>query len=184
MATKIDIISNAFLLLGTPTINSLNDGSSRANVAANLYDTTVDSLLTSNRWNFAYARLALSQLVAAPAHTYTYAYQLPSDYLMPVRVYTLTHDYEIIGDKLYTNLDAVTLDYIARPDESKFPQYFVKALEYRLAVEFCIPITENRAMKETLLQDFRRELGNAMYADSQGRPSREPVDKPFIDCRY
>lgn len=184
MASQIDMISNAFLLIGTPTINSLTDGTSRANVAAGLYGTTVDSLLTSNHWRFAHARQELSQLSAAPDHTYEYAYQLPADYLMAIRVYPHTDNYEIIGDQLHCNLSEVTLDYINRPDESKFPQYFVKALEYRLAIEFAIPIAENRALKETLQSDYKTILHNAMWADAQGRPSKAPVNNPVINVRF
>lgn len=184
MTTKIDIISNAFLLIGTPTINSLNDGSSRANVAANLYETTLKGLLTKTRWRFAIARQSLNRLVEKPAHTYEYAYQLPSDCLMPISVYPVDLNYETFGDKLYSNMTEVTLDYINRPDESKFPAYFVKLLEYRLAVEFAIPITENRALKETLSVDMMRQLDAAMYADSQGRPPKRPVDRPFINVRF
>jgi hypothetical protein len=184
MASKIDLISNAFLLIGTPTINSLTDGTSRANTAANLYDSTYESLLTSNRWRFAHQRLELSKLVTAPAHTYSTAFQLPADYLMAVSIYPHSDNYEIYGDKLYCNLDAVTLDYIGKPAETKLPAYFQKLLEYRLAVEFCIPITENRALKETLKQDYIGTLSSAMFADAQGRPSTEPLNNPLINVRY
>lgn len=183
MASQIDIISNAMLLIGAPTINTLTDGTSRANVAAGLYSTTVDSLLTSNRWRFAHARQELSQLSTAPDHTYSYAYQLPSDCLMPVSIYP-AGDYEVYGDQLHTNLSDVTLDYINRPDESKFPQYFVKLLEIRLAVEFAIPITENRTLKETLKEDLKQAMNQAMWADAQGRPPEEILSHPLIDIRF
>ena len=184
MASKIDLISNAFLLIGTPTINTLTDGSSRANTAAALYDSTIDSLLTCNRWRFAHQRLELSQLVAQPAHTYRYAYQLPSDYLMAISVYPHSDRYEIYGDQLHSNQSEVTLDYIERPDESKFPQYFVKAAEYRLALEFCIPITENRTLKEHLSQEYKMVLAHAMWADAQGRPPQDPLNAPIINIRF
>ena len=184
MASKIDLISNAFLLIGTPTINSLTDGTSRANTAAALYDSTVDSLLTANRWRFAHQRQELSQLSQAPDHTYAYAYQLPADYLMAISIYPHSDRYEIYGDQLHTNLSDVTLDYINRPAETKFPAYFQKVLEYRLAIEFCIPITENRTLKETLKDDYKMILAQAMWADAQGRPPQEPVNNPIINARF
>lgn len=183
MASKIDIISNAMLLIGTPTINSLTDGTTRSNVAAALYESTTNSLLCSNRWRFAHARQELSQLSEQPAHTWRYAYQVPADMLMPVSIDPLG-DYEIYGDQLHTNLSDVTLDYINRPSESKFPGYFVKLLEIRLAVEFAIPITENRALKETLKEDMKMALNQAMWADAQGRPPEEVANHPLIDVRF
>lgn len=183
MASKIDLISRAMLLLGTPSLNSLTSGESRANTAAALYDSTYESLLTTNRWRFAHQRQVLSKLVTAPAHTYQYAYQVPSDMLMPESVYPRS-DYEIYGDKLYSNMNTVTLDYISKPAETKLPAYFQKVLEYRLAVEFCVPITENRNLKETLKADYIGALQGAMWADAQGRPPETVIDSPLVDVRY
>lgn len=171
------------LLVGSPTLNSLTDGSSRANTAAALYDSTYESLLTTNRWRFAHARLVLSKLVTAPLHTYSNAFQLPSDYLMAESVYP-RGDYEIYGDKLYSNLDSVTLDYLSKPVETKLPAYFQKVLEYRLAVELCIPITENRALKAELKADYIGSLQAAMWADAQGRPPTSVIDSPLVDVRF
>mgnify|MGYP003115477983 CR=1 FL=1 len=53
MATKIELISNALILIGDLPITSL-DGNTRAQtVANNLYDNIVQSELTKFTWGFA-----------------------------------------------------------------------------------------------------------------------------------
>ena len=66
MATKVSICSNALLLLGDKTINSLDEGTDRASLASNLYDSVRDSLLRSHPWNCAVKRVILAPDTETP----------------------------------------------------------------------------------------------------------------------
>jgi len=85
MASKIDLISNALILIGDTPINSLTGGSRRETVANNLYDNIVQNELTKHRWGFARRKAQMSLLTDTPVdpNGWESIYQLPTD-LWPV----------------------------------------------------------------------------------------------------
>ena len=87
MATKIELISNALILIGDLPITSL-DGNTRAQtVANNLYDNIVQSELTKFTWGFARKKAQIDLTVDSPVGTeWQSIYQLPADMLFLIRV--------------------------------------------------------------------------------------------------
>tara|TARA_R110002020_G_scaffold180877_1_gene375626 strand:- start:364 stop:912 length:549 start_codon:yes stop_codon:yes gene_type:complete len=181
MATKFDIVSQALLLIGESPISSFSEGVS-GTVAANLYDTTRDSFLTATRWRFAVGKLKLSRLTDTPLNEYNYAFQLPSDLLMPIGAYPSAR-YEIYEDKLYSNHSEIELDYIFRPDESAFPAYFVEALAAQLAEKFAIPVTNNQTMRQAMEAHASDSYRKAAFRDAQGRAPQAIKHRPYIAVR-
>jgi len=53
MATKIELISNALILIGDLPITSLSGNTRAQTVANNLYDNIVQNEMTKFRWGFA-----------------------------------------------------------------------------------------------------------------------------------
>ena len=182
MATDISMCSNALLLIGHSTISSFTDPGSGPVVASNLYETTYENMLTLHRWRFATSKAALSRLTATPLNEWDYAFTLPSDYLMMVRVYP-DADYELYENKLFSNQQEVEIDYVFKPDESRLPPYFVKLMEFHLAAQFAIPITDNSTKAEEFRKMFEDQLRRAKYIDSQSRPGDAIVDSPFLESR-
>ena len=182
MATSISMCSNALLLIGHGTISSFTEGSSGSKVASNLYGTTYENLLTLSRWRFAIAKRDLGRLTATPLNEWTYAFQLPSDYLVAIKVYPQS-DYEIYEDKLYSNLTEVALDFVFKPDESRLPPWFVKMMEFALAAQFAIPITDNSAKAEAYRSQYEEQYKKARFIDAQARPNDTIVHSPFTEVR-
>jgi hypothetical protein len=135
-----------------------------------------------HRWRFAIRKVALSKLSAAPLNEWQYQYQLPSDYVLSVRVFPEV-EFEIYGDKLVSNQDALSMDYLYNATESQFPSYFVKVMELYLAAQFAIPITDDTSKADVYGKFFLQALAQARYTDSQGRPSAGISDAPFIMVR-
>jgi hypothetical protein len=182
MATSISMCSNALLLIGHGTISSFTEGGAGATVAANLYPTTYENLLTLFRWRFATAKRDLSRLTATPLNEWTYAYQLPADYLVGIKTWPQS-DFEIYEDKLYSNLTAVALDFIFKPDESRLPPWFVKLLEFALAAQFAIPITDSSTKAEEYRAFYDEQFRRARFVDAQARPNDVILDSPFTEVR-
>lgn len=184
MASKIDISSNALILLGDNPISSFSEGSFGATAAANLYDGVYEALLSAHPWSFALKEQYLSQLTQAPENItgYNYAYQLPTDM---IRIWeTFTHsNYVIVGDLLYSNLNEILMRYIYKPDEQSLPPHFVKALEYKLASEFAVFIGESGNLAGLYEQKYIIQVSQAMAIDSQNRPQDGFIDAPFTDVR-
>ncbi len=94
IASAIKINSNALILLGHTPIATFDDPGSGAQVAANLYETTVRSMLSDHRWRFATKKVELAKLTASPDNEFTYQYQLPTDLIMLIKLQE-TGNYEI-----------------------------------------------------------------------------------------
>ena len=180
--TDVSICSNALLLLGHNPISSFTEGGAGAQVSANMYETVYESVLTMHRWRFAAGQVALSRLVDTPLHDWAYAYQLPADYLVAIKVYPHA-DYEIFEDKIYCDQASLAIDYLFKPEENTLPPYFLELMEFRLASKFAIPVTGNRSLADTYFAMFQDQFNRASSLDSQARPSDPIQDSPFIDAR-
>lgn len=180
--SKVQLISNALILLGDSPISSLTVPGAGAEAGANLYESSYLSILSSHRWNFATKKALLSRLTEAPQNEYQYQYQLPVDMVMLITTYPAS-TYRILGDKLYSDSPSVEIDYIYKVTEDKFPSYFIKAFEYYLAVQLAIPVTEDYNKYELMQRGYERESRNARYADAQSAPATPIQDDPYIRVR-
>lgn len=182
VATAIKINSNALILLGHTPIASFSDAGSGAQVASNLYETSLRSMLSSHRWRFATKKAQLARLTAEPLNEWQYQFQLPTDFIMLIDVFE-TSNFEIYGDKLYTNTTTAYIDYIYRVDEAYFPPWFTKALEFFLAAQYAIPVTGNSTRMAEYNNMYEMQMKRARFADSAERPNTGIVDAPFLDVR-
>ena len=181
--SKIDLISKALILCGEKPLTALNDNRYGATVGSNLFEIIYENELQSNRWRFAMTKKALSRLVAAPLNQWAYAYQLPSDMLLPVGVYPVDLQYEIYADHLYSDRSSIEMDYVFKPEVTDVPAYFAKLLTYALAKDMIKPITESDQAVEMMVDKYNMQRAVAMFADAQGRPSKPAFHSPFTDVR-
>lgn len=169
-------------MCGEKPLESLSDDRYGATVGANLFELLYENELASNTWRFATKKKALSRLVDVPLNQWQFAYQLPTDMLVPYYVFPKTR-YEIYADHLYTNASAVELDYRFKPDIDKVPVYFSMLMVYVLYRVFAKPITESDAHAMKAIKEYALQRDRALYADSQGRPATPIVDSPLTDVR-
>lgn len=180
--TKIGIVSRACILIGEAPVNSLDEDRYAVTVGANLFDLVYEAELQSNRWRFSVKKGPLSQLTAAPLNQWRYAYQLPSDMLLPLHVYPPV-PYEIYADRLYTDASSVEMDYQFKPEVSKLPAHFVLLLTYALARDMVKSVTESDNGFKILDAKYAMQRQRSLFADAQGRPSTPIVNVPFVDVR-
>jgi hypothetical protein len=185
MASKIDLISNALILIGDLPINTLTGNSRAQIVASNLYDTIVKNELTRTRWGFARAKAQLSLTTETPlGNDYKSIYQLPTDLLLLIKVEPSTR-YQILGDKIYCNLkQAMYCDYIYNAPESEWPEYFAKLIQYALAKDFATSIRDSAAARAEMSQEYLNASADAMSRDAQQYPQTPMTYQPFIAVRY
>lgn len=182
MATDISMSSNALLLIGHETINSFTDAGAGARSASNLYATVYEDALTGYPWRFAMGKVALSKLTADPLNEWANAFQLPGDLLLVYRTYPRS-TFEIYEDKLYSDQETIEIDYWFKPAETTLPPYFVKYMQYALAAEFAISVTDNRTLAELFDAKASQQKLIAMNRDSQGRTNNAIESAPFLEVR-
>ncbi len=198
--TGVSICSDALLMLGAKAISSFNDGTDAASVCDRLYPDIRDSVLTTYPWSFNTKKIQLARLVTNPGSVWRYAYQLPGDRLTsPRAVYDspsvgahVRKEYEIQGNEVLTNLEAVYIDYQAVVPESAMPQYFVQLLKYMMAWHLALPITEQQeravywqgiAVGGPAENGRGGQMRTAMNIDGQGQPTRVIEDFSLIAVR-
>jgi len=120
--------------------------------------------------------------VGTPLNTWQYQYQLPTDFILASGV-NGSLNYEIYGDKLYSNDSEIELDYIYRADESLMPVWFQQVLEYNLAFKFAIPVTGTSSKQESYYTLFMKELVRAKNIDSSSRTNNAVISSPFVEVR-
>jgi len=182
MATDISMSSNALLLIGHGTINSFTDAGAGARAASNLYTPIYEDAITSYPWRFSMGKVTLSKLVDTPLNEWKNAFQLPGDLLLVYRTYPRT-PFEIYEDKLYSDQESIEIDYWFKPAEAVLPPYFIKYMQYLLAAEFAISVTDNRSLAEAFTVKAGTQMLVAQNRDSQGRTNNAIESAPFIEIR-
>lgn len=184
MASKIEMIANALILLGDTGINDLSGNERRKTTANNLYENLVKMELSKARWTFARQEQQLSLLVATPpSGKWSNAYQLPSDLITLIALYP-SINYQIYGTQVYCNYSqSLYADYIYAADESEWPFYFAKVIEYALAKDMARAITDSGTLHQEMAMEYENASRMARFTDSQQQPQVPIVSNPFIDVR-
>lgn len=187
MATKVSICSNALLLLGAKTINSLSEDSDRASIASNLYDSQRDAVLRSHPWNCAVKRVLLAPDSEVPAFDYGAQFSLPADWLRTISVGADGYevDYKHEAGKILANGTVLALRYIFRnTNEATWDALLVNAMEFKLAAEMAYPITGSASMADMMHQKFLQTLRQARAIDGQDDPPQTMGDFPLLNSRF
>lgn len=186
--SAIALCSRALLKLGANSIASFDEGTAEAEIAANLYPPVRDALLSSHPWSFATGQVGLPRLIAEPVADFSYAFQLPADFLRALSAGTEGRGqgvgYRIAENRLHTDTDEVVLTYIFRPSELEFPPFFDQTLIARLAAEFCIPLTDSTTRSEALQKLAEHEFARAKQIDAQQDTPGRIEDFTLINARF
>lgn len=185
--SAIALCSRALLKLGARPIAGFDEGTAEAEVAANLYPSIRDALLSAHGWSFATAQSRLPQLEEAPVADFAHAFQLPTDFLRALSAGVGSRGrgmtYRLLDKRLHTAANEVYLTYIFRPAEVNFPPFFDQLLIARLAAEFCIPVTESTSRAEMLYRIAETEFRRARLIDAQQDSPLAIEDFPLIEAR-
>ena len=175
--SKFDICNKALVLVGANTISSFTQNTTESNVAGQLYESTLENLLTRCRWRFASKQAQLSKNSSNPDARYESSYALPNDAFI-IHTVTVADDiikYDRYGQNLFTNTtssDTVIADYTFQPSESIFPPYFKQTLVFELASLFAGAIARNDQLSELYHKRSIAQLAIAKATDGQAQTTR------------
>jgi len=142
MASKIDIINYAFYLIGETGIESLEEGSKKADIASGLYPLALEDFLGEYKWYFATKRMNLSLENDDNDGDYKYSFYLPDDFIKIVDVnFDENAEYRLERGLLYYGDDEVTLRYVFKQEDiNVFHPKARTALAYNLASKIVYPL--------------------------------------------
>lgn len=182
--SKLDIINLAANVLGKRSFNDVIDSGEFADSADRAFDLLYPVELSENDWRFATKIQALSKTLETPADPYyNYEYNLPSDYLALRRLFPNT-DFQIYEEQLWSNVDALKMEYRFKPDPTQLPAYFVKYFALILAQWYAKTVAEDSNLSKNIGQEAFMAKATAMYVDAQSRPTTRLFQNPVVDCRY
>lgn len=197
---KFDICSRALNSIGQGSITTFNEPNRRSGMCNDIWDSYSRYLLSIYTWSFTRKKAQVGRLNPAPVNEYTYQFEMPGDILTLRAVYASggtyvppIQDFEIFGNRIYSNRPALWIDYEYYVDATAWPYWFtyfaIKALAVELGEAFPIDDARlNRLKTDTWgpAQDNRRGglFGATMAIDSKQQPSEPIVDFPFITDRF
>jgi len=137
-------------------IVNLDEASVQARYCKLWYPQVVSELLTKSTWRFSTVRVALAAIETDRMGEWVYAYSIPSNMALPIRVLdagggTLAHEYT--GTTIYAGGPDAILEYVTTADmTSSYDGLFRAALLALLASRLCMPITKNQKRELVLAQ--------------------------------
>lgn len=157
--TKMEICSNALIRLGAAPIQSFVGEGDISTACENIYDMKVKYILNSYPWRFTLGFAQLSKISTLPSMQWKYKYNLPPDRIQDglSGVY-LSTDYnelpfkyfELIGDKLFCNEEAIWVKYQKDINEEDFPPYFTELMVGVMMVEIAFLVTDSVGLMQEL----------------------------------
>ncbi len=175
--TRFDICNKALVLVGANIITSFDEATTESTVAGQLYESTLEAMLTRIRWRFATKQLQLSYQATAPLGRFKSAYQLPADALL---IHTVTVNDNVIafdryGDKIFADTgsnDTLICDYTFQTSEAEFPSYFKQCMVFELASLFAGAIARNDNLSTLYQQRAIAQIAIAKSTDSQAQTTK------------
>lgn len=146
------------------------------------YDHVLKVCLRKGNWGFATKRVALAQVLPAPVNEYTYAYNLPADYIKMQRTWPREMDYKIESGRLLTDEGTVTIKYTSDEvltDPAKMDPLFVDYFSFELALR-----SMPKASASSDLYAQVRDGRNEAFKNAAAIMSQEDPDEPMIESQW
>lgn len=187
--TDISIAQAACTMVRIEPITSFLDNTAEGKVLSANYADLIESELSVYPWRFASKKVQISRLADEPVGSeFEAAYQIPSDIINVQTV--LVNGYVIAYDRYYDQIfcnasvnDVVILDGTFKAEEAKWPPYFTRLIEYRLAELLASGV----AMRGDLAQYFRQKADEqsvkARHRDSAGQTTKAIRSNRFASAR-
>jgi len=183
--TDIKICSASLRLIGAKAISDFTSDSNQpaGGICQEAYPLFKKAILAEHPWKFAFKKLQLSQEVEVPINQWDHQYLFPNDriengiyalYDTDAVDATTFREFEIFGERIMSNADALWLDYVYNAPESLWPFDFIDFIQVAFAARIAV------AIKGVSARDIRNDLnfeayGNPNVGGSLGRGKYQAV---------
>lgn len=186
-ASEVSICSNALQMLGDEPIAAFDEGTRRAQVAANLYPYVRNDILRAHTWNCAIKRVLLAPEVNAPAFGFRAQFALPGDFVRVVQVGYDGQDlpYQVESGKVLCDANPLPLRYVWRNENpATWDEALVFVMQLAMAAQLAYPITKSGSVEENRFAQLREALRRAKAIDGQDNPAEDIGSIDLLQARF
>lgn len=191
--TKLDIANAALVRTGQRLLQSLDDVTADATLVNILLDDSVREVLREAKPSAAKKRALLVQKAETPLFGYSYAYQLPSDYIGGLECYDRYGNkndevfWQIEGDAVLSNETVLYATYVYDiEDLDLLDVSTARAISLKLAIQMAYSKTENKNLVEGLINEYEGLIlkkSKSLDAIESRRDTRNIGELDWIDSR-
>jgi hypothetical protein len=184
------VLNRALTKMGARVLTSVDEDTEGARLWRANYPSLRRAEMRRYLWNFAMTRAQLPSSDALVAWGWTYAYQLPLDWLRTARVGLYGYDepaYTEEGGAILTEaLAPLPIRYIRdETDPNRWDAAFVEVFASRMALELCERVTQSTSRKELLAKEYQSALADAKRLDAiENEPELVGGTEPWIEARF
>ena len=187
--SQTDILNKALVLVGAATVISINDGTPNAIALSNVYEMSLQSILSECKWNFCTTRVLLTVAATTPAFLLpgeTTVYDLPNDVIRiwsfnPQMANCREESGQLISDT--QNLGMFYTFYDDSPGD--YPSYFLDAFVDKLCSDIAFIIINSAQIAEAFVKKYEGvSLPKAISVNSQTGIQQQPTDFAWTDSKY
>ena len=175
MASQLEIVNQVLTEFSALPVTNVNDSDAAFLISQRLPILIID-LLKHAAWNFAIKyRTDNTPLTQNISPDFLYNYQLPPDYCRFDRFSWSNSPqfgfyYRIIDNVIMTNTKPINYYYVTNTiDLANITAPFEMALVYYLAYTLCIPITQDKTLREELRKEYKEWLDKAIQQNNMER---------------
>jgi hypothetical protein len=189
MASKIELYNLIAGHLGQDEVLSFPASGPLGDAIEQFWDAARQRTLRANTWHSARKRMVLTPTTTPPAFGYTYAFNLPGDFIRVVEVgvsgFGEFRDYVREGQQLLSNSTPLNLIYIFDQAEIDFwDGDLAMAFSIMVAAMAAVKITGDASLKQMLEQQFEREYEQVTQADGMEDPPLTFAEDNWINARW
>jgi hypothetical protein len=166
-SSDVDIANRALSLLGSPAITSLTDGSREASLCNRVLADTRKACLRAGMWNFAKARMTLDTPQESEINDFSYAHQLPEDFVRLIQVDDGRTEFALESGFIYTDSEEIEIRYIwLNTVVSNYDSLFVEVMAHWLAWVITMPLTQSQSQKDNMWAELEKILPRAKHVNA------------------
>jgi hypothetical protein len=188
MSSQVQVVNQALILIGADEIMSIDEASTQARKAKQIWHDIVESVQRCHPWKCCLARASLAMLTSTPAFGYAFQYQLPSN---PYCLRVLEMDspelrFTVEGRLLLTDEETANILYIAKvEDVTQWDALLRRAVSCLIASDLAYSIAQSAKLAETRYALFKEALRDARTINAQeGSPPEPDMTSSWLSARY
>lgn len=191
--SQTQILNKALTLVGGAPVISITDGSPNAVILNQVYELSLQSILSECKWNFCTLRLFPTVLASSstnyPAYLYpgeAVVYALPTNIIRiwstnPSTARVREESGNLISDTV--NLGIMYTFYDDNPND--YPSYFLDAFIDKLCCDISYQVINSPQIAEGFIKKYETvSLPKAMSANSQTGVQQKPKDGFWTDSKF